>query len=86
MLRSDCNQSFWKEKFISRVPRIFSKRIRIKIKEQFNSQIPYDKLTYGEIISIVTTEGINLCNDFKLKQQMKNEQRIYKNEFGSFYS
>ena len=45
---------------------------------------PYDKLTYGEIISIVTTEGISLCNDFKLKQQMKNEQRIYKNEFGSF--
>ena len=40
-------------------------------------------LTYGEIISIVTAEGIKLCNDFKLKQQMKNEQKIYKNEFGS---
>ena len=45
---------------------------------------PYDKLTYGEIISIITAEGIKLCNDFKLKQQMKNEQKIYKNEFGSF--
>ena len=32
-------------------------------------------LTYGEIISIVTAEGIKLCNDFKLKQQMKNEQK-----------
>ena len=47
---------------------------------------PYDKLTYGEIISIVTTEGISLCNDFKLKQQMKYEQKIYKNEFGTFCS
>ena len=47
---------------------------------------PYDKLTYGEIISIVIAEGIKLCNNFKLKQQMKNEQKIYKNEFGSFYS
>ena len=54
MLRSDCNQSFWKEKFISRLPRLFSERFRIKIREQFNGQIPYHKLTYGEIISIVT--------------------------------
>ncbi|RVW82240.1 hypothetical protein CK203_041657 [Vitis vinifera] len=84
MLRSDCNQSFWKEKFISGLPKLFSERIRIKIREQYNGQIPYDKLTYGEIISIVTAEGIKLCNDFKLKQQMKNEQKIYKNEFGSF--
>ena len=87
MLRSDCNQSFWKEKFILGLPKLFSERIRIKIREQYNGQISYDKLTYGEIISIVTTEGIKLCNDdFKLKQQMKNEQKIYKNEFGSFYS
>ena len=54
MLRLDYNKSFWKEKFISGLPRLFSKRIRIKIMEQFNGQIPYDKLTYGEIISIVT--------------------------------
>ncbi|RVW30915.1 hypothetical protein CK203_116409 [Vitis vinifera] len=86
MLRSDCNQSFWKEKFISGLPKLFSERIRIKIMEQYNGQIPYDKLTYGEIIGIVTAEGIKLCNDFKLKQQMKNEQKIYKNEFGSFCS
>ncbi|RVW59595.1 hypothetical protein CK203_107445 [Vitis vinifera] len=44
------------------------------------------RIPYGEIISIVTAEGIKLCNDFKLKQQMKNEQKIYKNEFGSFCS
>ncbi|WKA12164.1 hypothetical protein VitviT2T_029580 [Vitis vinifera] len=86
MLRSDCNQSFWKEKFISGLPKLFSERIRIKIREQYNGQIPYDKLTYGEIISIVIAEWIKLCNDFKLKQQMKNEQKIYKNEFGSFCS
>ncbi|KAL6349740.1 hypothetical protein AAG906_041147 [Vitis piasezkii] len=71
MLRSDCNKSFWKEKFISGLPRLLSERIRIKIREQFNGQIPYDKLTYREIISIVTSEGIKL---------------IYKNEFGSFCS
>ncbi|KAL6339361.1 hypothetical protein AAG906_028093 [Vitis piasezkii] len=66
---SVCNQSFWKEKFISGLPKLFSERIRIKIREY-----------------IVTAEGIKLCNDFKLKQQMKNEQKIYNNEFGSFCS
>ena len=54
MLRSDCNQSFWKEKFISGLPRLFSERIKIKLRDQLNGQIPYDKLTYREIISIVT--------------------------------
>ena len=29
---------------------------------------------------------VKLCNDFKIKQQMKNEQRTYKNEFGSLCS
>ncbi|KAL6316353.1 hypothetical protein AAG906_017990 [Vitis piasezkii] len=65
---------------------VFLTKVMIKIREQYNGQIPYDKLTYGEIVSIVTAEGIKLCNDFKLKQQMKNEQKIYKNEFGSFCS
>ena len=41
--------------------------IRIKIRKQFNGHIPYDKLTYGEIISIITVKKISLCNDFKLK-------------------
>ena len=46
MLRLDYNQSFWKEIFISGLPKLFSERIRIKIREQYNGQIPYDKLTY----------------------------------------
>ena len=33
MLRSDRNKSFWKKKFILRLPRLFSERIRIKIRE-----------------------------------------------------
>ena len=75
MLKPDYNQSFQKEKFILGLPRLFFENIRIKIKEQFNGQIPYNKLTFREIISIVTTEGISLCNDFKLKQQMKMNRR-----------
>ena len=54
MLRPNCSHSFWKEKFIPRLPRLFYERIRIKIRKQFNGQIPYDKLTFGEIINIVT--------------------------------
>lgn len=39
-----------------------------------------------KFISIVIVEGINICNDFKLKQQMKSEQKIYKNKLGTFCS
>ncbi|KAL6331848.1 hypothetical protein AAG906_020193 [Vitis piasezkii] len=39
---------WYKEVFLTKV------MLRIKIREQYNGQIPYDKLTYGEIISIVT--------------------------------
>ena len=61
MLRLNCNQSFWKEKIILRLPTFFSKNIRIKISEQFNELIPYDKLTYREIISIITAKEISLA-------------------------
>ncbi|KAL6340409.1 hypothetical protein AAG906_006065 [Vitis piasezkii] len=62
LLRKD----FYSKKFISGLPKLFSERIRIKIRNRYM------------IISIVTAEGIKLCNDFKLKQQMKNEQKSTK--------
>ena len=67
MLRLDCNQYFQKEKFILGLPKLFSEKIKSKLREKINGHIPYDKLTYGEIISIITTEGITICNEFKLK-------------------
>ena len=53
--------------------RLSQKGLELRFREQLNVQIPHDKLMCGDIISIITIKGINLCNDFKLNQQMKSE-------------
>ncbi|XP_016576602.1 uncharacterized protein LOC107874285 [Capsicum annuum] len=44
-----------------------------KIKDRFEGKIPYGILTYGDIISFITTVGIDLCTDLKLKKQLKSD-------------
>ncbi|XP_047261021.1 uncharacterized protein LOC124894369 [Capsicum annuum] len=68
MIRPDCNNDFWKERFISGLPSLFAEKVRTKIKDRFEGKIPYDILTYGDLISFITTVGIDLCTDIKLKK------------------
>ena len=56
MTREDCNQPFWKDKFITGLPSVFFEKIRTKIKNQTNGRIPYNKLTYGDLINIITMQ------------------------------
>ena len=52
MLREDSNQPFWKEKFLIGLPTLLGKRVRNAIRQSFGAYIiPYDQLTYGELIS-----------------------------------
>ena len=67
LTRSDCNQYFWKEKFINGLPNTFSQRVRKSICDKHNGLIPYDDLTYGDLVSTIMAEGIALCTDFKLQ-------------------
>ncbi|KAM3188706.1 hypothetical protein P3L10_034574 [Capsicum annuum] len=73
MIRPDCNNDFWKERFISGLPSLFAEKVRTKIKDRFEGKIPYDILTYGDLISFITTVGIDLCTDIKLKKQLKKD-------------
>ena len=84
LTHSDCNQSFWKEKFIAGLPNLFAERVRKTIKNKNDGHIPYDDLTYGDIISTITAEGIALCTDFKLQQQIQHERATSRKELGSF--
>lgn len=68
MTRYDYNQTFWKEKFISGLPSVFAKKIKIRLRKQNNNKISYDKLTYGDLINVINTKGLNLCNDLKMNQ------------------
>ncbi|XP_059650142.1 uncharacterized protein LOC132295895 [Cornus florida] len=84
LTRTDYNQAFWKEKFIAGLPNLFAQRIRKHFRSKHNGHIPFDSLTYGDIISTITAKGIALCTDFKLQQQIKHENATSRKELRTF--
>ena len=46
--------------------------------------IPYYRYTYGQLIAIITDEGLALCNELKLQQQMKQQHLTGRKEIGEF--
>lgn len=73
MTRNDSHQSFQKEKFIASLPNVFAKKVRTKPREQNNNKILYDNLTYRDLINVINSEGLQLCNYLRMKQQSKKE-------------
>ena len=41
MLRPDCKEPYWKEKFIAGLPNLFAEKVRNNLREKYNNQIPY---------------------------------------------
>nr|CAN70247.1 hypothetical protein VITISV_021083 [Vitis vinifera] len=58
MSRPDCGNHYWKEKFISGLPTLFAEKVRQRIRNIHNGRIPYESLTYGELITFVNNEGL----------------------------
>ncbi|XP_049378163.1 uncharacterized protein LOC125842931 [Solanum stenotomum] len=50
MIGPDCNLDFWKERFISGLPPLFQDKVRTKIQDRNNGNIPYGNLTYGDFL------------------------------------
>jgi len=51
-------------------------KVQNKIKDTFASKIiPYDQLTYGELVSFTQKEGFTICQDFKLQKHLKWEMK-----------
>ncbi|KAL9682690.1 hypothetical protein QQ045_014496 [Rhodiola kirilowii] len=46
--------------------------------------IPYENYTYGKLIGVCTQEGITLCNEIKLNQQLKRQSFMEKSQLGNF--
>ena len=85
MLREDSNQPFWKEKFLAGLPILLGEKVRNKIKDTFTTKtIPYDQLTYGELVSFTQKEGLKICQDLKLQKHLKWEMKRTRQELGSF--
>ncbi|KAH9777048.1 hypothetical protein KPL71_006899 [Citrus sinensis] len=83
-LRDDANHITWKEKFLAGLPTLLGEKVRNSIKALFDNRIPYDKLTYGELVSFVNKEGLKICQDLKLQKRLKHELRQSKQELGGF--
>ncbi|KAH9658297.1 hypothetical protein KPL70_023433 [Citrus sinensis] len=83
-LRDDANHITWKEKFLAGLPTLLGEKVRNSIKALYDNRIPYDELTYGELVSFVNKEGLKICQDLKLQKRLKQELRKSKQELGSF--
>ncbi|KAH9696438.1 hypothetical protein KPL71_023162 [Citrus sinensis] len=83
-LRDDANHTTWKKKFLAGLPTLLGEKVRNSIKALYDNRIPYDELTYGELVSFVNKEGLKICQDLKLQKRLKWELRKSKQELGSF--
>jgi hypothetical protein len=66
MLREDCKNAFWKEKFINSLPNLFAHKVREALSNK-TGIIKYDNLTYGDIISQISKIGLNSKYDLALE-------------------
>ena len=81
MHRSDCNSPFWTEKFINGLPTLFGEKVKETLASPLGV-IDYDNLTYGDISSIIRSEGMKMCRDFKIQNQASKSKAKY--EVGNF--
>ncbi|KAH9762669.1 hypothetical protein KPL70_000885 [Citrus sinensis] len=79
-LRDDANHITWKEKFIAGLPTLLGEKVRNSIKALYDNRIPYDELTYGELVNFINKEGLKICQDLKLQKRLKWELRKSKQE------
>ena len=68
MLREDSNQPFYKEKFLARLSTLLREKVRNKIKDTFVPKtVPYDQLTYGELVSFTKKKVLRFIKTLNSK-------------------
>ena len=82
--RPDARASFWKEKFLYGLPRALNEKVQESLREKHNGTIPYEALTYGDLISEVKKEGLKLYSQLRLQNQVKKDLKASRKYLGSF--
>ncbi|KAH1249428.1 hypothetical protein GmHk_05G012775 [Glycine max] len=81
--REDSQQPFWKEKFLAGLPKSLGDKVRDKIRSQSaNGDIPYENLSYGQLISYVQKVALKICQDDKIQRQLAKEKAQTKRDLG----
>ena len=76
MLLNDGNNIYWKLKLIDGSLNLFAERVRKTLRDKNNGTIPYHNYTYGNLINSCIQEGLALCNDLKLRHQLKVQRSL----------
>ncbi|XP_060210888.1 uncharacterized protein LOC132637884 [Lycium barbarum] len=79
----ECNDTHWKSKFIDGLPALFAERVK-KALRKGEASINYDNYTYGKLIGTCMQEGLALCNEIKLNQQIKRHGLNERQQLGEF--
>ena len=56
MIRHDARAPYWKERFLYGLPRALTEKVQDTLRDKHHGTIPYDDLTYGDLISEVKKE------------------------------
>ena len=84
MTKEDARASFLKEKFLYGLPRALTEKVQETLREKHNGTIPYEDLTYGDLMGEVKKEGLKLCSQLKLQYQVKRDLKASRKDLGSF--
>ena len=84
MIRVDARASYWKERFLYGLPKAFNEKVQESLREKHGGTIPFDSLTYGDLISTVKNEGLKLCSQLKLQYQFKKDLKASRKDLGYF--
>ncbi|XP_059288618.1 uncharacterized protein LOC132041969 [Lycium ferocissimum] len=79
----ESNDSHWKSKFIDGLPPLFAERVRKALRKGERS-IDYNNYTYGKLIGTCMQEGLALCNEIQLNQQIKRHGLNERQQLGEF--
>ena len=83
--REDGTEDVWKEIFIVGLPKLFGERILSKLRQNFGTNdIPFDLLTFGQLFSIIKSEGLNLYNEINIQSKYGSEKAQSRKEMGTF--
>lgn len=80
----NCNSNYWKQKFIDSLPTLFAKRGRKQLQVN-HTRVPYKNYSYGKLIGMCTQEGLALCSEIKVRQQIKTQPLTERQQLGHFY-
>lgn len=83
--RDDSHQPFWKEKFLAGLPKSLGDKVREKLRSQNPSgDIPYEQLSYGQLIAYIQKVALKICQDDKIQQQLAKEKSQNRKDLGTF--